>query len=124
VASTKAKTVAAGTGKLKEIKASNLSQARAGAAAPWLNNAMFDKIETMYADLYAKDILKTKEPLANQIYGGDEVGRNPTGAYASLPPRPCGASGAAHVRLASESTRAWRGALSARPLRAQARGTR
>ena len=44
-------------------KASGVSYKRAAAAAPELNDVMFDKIQDAYDYLYENGILKTKEPL-------------------------------------------------------------
>jgi hypothetical protein len=81
---------------VKEVKASNLSQTRAAASATGLNAAMFAKFSAHDAELYAAGILKTPHPEADQVFDGDEVGRNPTGAL-------CIARACAHARSLSRS---------------------
>lgn len=57
----------------------NMSTARAKAKDPLINAAMFGKIDAQYADHYERGILKTRYPENDQIYGGDEIGLNPSG---------------------------------------------
>ena len=60
-------------------KQSQMSTARAKAKNPAITAEMFKRIEAMYADHYARGILKTPQPASSQIYGGDEIGMNPHG---------------------------------------------
>lgn len=57
----------------------NMSEARAKAKDPLINAAMFAKIDAQYEDHYNRGILKTRYPENDQIYGGDEIGLNPSG---------------------------------------------
>ena len=49
------------------VKPSGISHKRAAAAAPELNEAMFNMIEETYKQLYEKGILKTPQPLPEQV---------------------------------------------------------
>lgn len=60
-------------------KQSQMSRARAAAKNPVINTAMFEKIDAQYVEHYEAGILKTRRPEGEQIYGGDEVGVNPSG---------------------------------------------
>lgn len=60
-------------------KQSQCSRARAAAKNPVINAEMFDHIQQQYRDHHASGILKTEFPDSWQIYGGDEVGVNPSG---------------------------------------------
>jgi hypothetical protein len=60
-------------------KQSQVSRARAAAKNPVINAEMFAKIDKQYADHFAAGILKTRMPDSSQLYGGDEVGVNPSG---------------------------------------------
>ena len=64
-----------------ERKPSDLSQRRADAGDPYLNDEMFDKLEGLFDDHYEREILKTPRPRASQVYTGDEMGLNPKGKW-------------------------------------------
>jgi hypothetical protein len=53
---------------------------RAASRASGLTNDMFDKFAAHDKELFDKGILKTPHPQADQVFGGDEVGEDPTGA--------------------------------------------
>jgi hypothetical protein len=72
---------------LKEVKPANLSQKRAAAGASGLTDAMFDKFIAHDKELYDKHILKTPHPRPDQVFNGDEVGEDPTGARARVSER-------------------------------------
>lgn len=60
-------------------KQSQMSRSRAAAKNPVINAAMFAQIKQQYGDHYEQGLLFTPMPESDQIYGGDEVGMNPSG---------------------------------------------
>mmetsp|Transcript_56626 Transcript_56626/g.115928 ORF Transcript_56626/g.115928 Transcript_56626/m.115928 type:complete len:553 (-) Transcript_56626:8-1666(-) len=65
------------------VKTKGLSIRRAAANQKSLTETMFQRITDMYANHFARGILKTREPEAEQIWNGDEVGFYPIGQWNS-----------------------------------------
>jgi len=69
---------------LGAIKASQYSVMRAAAADPALTDAMFDKFEKYFDDLYDRGLMTTPRPQRHQMYCYDEFGLDPDGKYVKV----------------------------------------